>query len=328
MRELVVNKNDENQRLDRFLIKNLPSLPTSLMFKYFRLKRIKVNGKRSKGDQRLALGDVVTLYINDEFFDKPDEDTAYLRVTPKLEIVYEDENLLLINKKPGLIVHSDENEVENTLISQIKAYLYQKKEWDPENENSFAPALCNRIDRNTGGIVIAAKNAETLRVLNQKIKDREIRKLYLCLVNGTFQPKMGRLDGFIKKNEDENLVTVTDRPIKGAKKASTIYRTICSNKGYSLLECELLTGRTHQIRAQLAHAGHPIVGDGKYGQTGGKKVLGFSHQALYSYKLIFSFTTSASNLDYLKDRSFTIKNVDFADDFIKNSGQNTNDCSP
>ncbi|MDP4109419.1 MAG: RluA family pseudouridine synthase, partial [Bacillota bacterium] len=289
MRELIVGKNDENQRLDRFLIKNLPFLPSSLLYKYIRLKRIKINGKRAKEDQRLISGDILSLYINDEFFEKPDSDTAYLRITPQLDIIYEDTNIMLIDKKPGVIVHSDENEQENTLISHIQAYLYKKKEWNPAEENSFSPALCNRIDRNTGGIVIAAKNAESLRIMNEKIKNREIRKIYLCLINGAMSPASGRLDGYILKNEADNLVTVTAKPVPGSKKASTIYNTVSSRSGFSLLECELLTGRTHQIRAQLAHAGHPIVGDGKYGRTGGKKVLGFSHQALYSYKLIFSF---------------------------------------
>ncbi len=316
-----MKKNDENQRLDRFLSKNLPCLPPALMYKYFRLKRIKINGKRAKGDQRIVTGDVVSLYIGDEFFDTPSEETDYLRVTPKLDILYEDENLLLVDKKPGMIVHSDDTEAINTLIAHIKAYLYQKKEWDPSLENSFAPALCNRIDRNTGGIVIAAKNAEALRVMNEKIKNREIRKLYLCLISGALKPPVGRLDGYILKNGEENLVTVSDRPIKGAKPASTVYRTISSGSGYSLLECELLTGRTHQIRAQLAHAGHPIVGDGKYGKTGGKKVLGFSHQALYSYKLIFSFKTPAGVLGYLKDRCFTVESVDFANRFPTGKGQ-------
>ena len=158
MREFTIGKNDAGQRLDRFIAKNLPLLPPALLQKYIRLKRVKVNGKGSKRDVRLAAGDVLQLYINDEFFDKPSEENMFLTVfQPRLEIIYEDENLLLVDKRPGMVVHADETEKVNTLINHIQAYLYQKKEWNPKQEHAFAPALCNRIDRNTGGIVIAAK---------------------------------------------------------------------------------------------------------------------------------------------------------------------------
>ena len=169
MREFTIGKNDAGQRLDRFVAKNLPLLPPALLQKYIRLKRIKVNGKGSKRDVRLETGDILQLYINDEFFDKPNEENLFLTVfKPQLNIVYEDENLLLVDKRPGMSVHADETEKVNTLINHIQAYLYQKREWNPKWENAFAPALCNRIDRNTGGIVIAAKNAETLRIINEK----------------------------------------------------------------------------------------------------------------------------------------------------------------
>ena len=167
MREFTIGKNDAGQRLDRFVSKNLPLLPPALLQKYIRLKRIKLNGKGAKRDVRLCSGDVLQLYINDEFFDKPNEENLFLTLfQPKLDIVYEDENLLLADKRPGLVVHADETEKVNTLINHIQAYLYQKKAWSPRWENAFAPALCNRIDRNTGGIVIAAKNADTLRIVN------------------------------------------------------------------------------------------------------------------------------------------------------------------
>ena len=174
MRELIIGKNDAGARLDRFVSKALPLLPPALLQKYIRIKRIKVNGGRAQRDQRLTEGDVVQLYINDEFFDKPSEENMFLTLfKPQVDIVYEDENLLLVNKRPGLVVHADETEKVNTLINHIQAYLYQKREWNPRWENAFAPALCNRIDRNTGGMVIAAKNAETLRIINEKIRLRE-----------------------------------------------------------------------------------------------------------------------------------------------------------
>ena len=202
MREFTVGQNDAGQRLDRWLAKTLPLLPAPLAQKYIRIKRVKLNGKGAKRDTRLVKGDLLQLYINDEFFDTPTPENAFLSVfKPQLDIVYEDENLLLVNKRPGLVVHPDEQERVNTLITHIQAYLYQKKEWSPYWENSFAPALCNRIDRNTGGIVIAAKNAETLRVMNQKIRDREVEKSYLCIALGTLSPAEGKLEGFLLKDE-------------------------------------------------------------------------------------------------------------------------------
>ena len=202
MREFTIGKNDAGQRLDRFVAKNLPLLPPALLQKYIRLKRIKVNGKGSKRDVRLEAGDVLQLYINDEFFDKPSEENLFLTVfQPRLNIVYEDENLLLADKRPGVVVHADETEKVNTLINHIQAYLYQKKEWNPKWENAFAPALCNRIDRNTGGIVIAAKNAETLRILNEKIKNHEVEKSYLCVTVGRPRPAEGKIEGFLLKDE-------------------------------------------------------------------------------------------------------------------------------
>ena len=249
MRELTIGKNDAGQRLDRFVSKSLPLLPPALLQKYIRIKRIKVNGARAQRDQRLQTGDVLQLYINDEFFDQPKEDNLFLSLwKPSLDIVYEDENLMLLNKRPGLVVHADETEKVNTLINHIQAYLYQKREWNPRWENAFTPALCNRIDRNTGGIVIAAKNAEALRILNQKIKDREIEKRYLCIVHGTPKPAEGRLEGYLFKDAKENRVYITKKPQPGAKTAVTFYRTLKTKSGLSLVECELLTGRTHQIR--------------------------------------------------------------------------------
>ena len=165
MKEIQIRKNDAGQRLDRFVGKAVPLLPESLLQKYIRLKRIKRNGKAAKRDVRLVEGDVLQLYINDEFFEKPTEHNAWLKIaTPRLDIVYEDENILLADKKPGVLCHSAGEWSWDTLISNIQAYLRQTGEWDPKAENAFTPALCNRIDRNTGGIVIAAKNAEALRI--------------------------------------------------------------------------------------------------------------------------------------------------------------------
>ena len=317
MKEISVKKNDAGQRLDRFIGKSVPLLPDALLQKYIRLKRIKVNGKGSKRDCRLAEGDVLQLYINDEFFEKPREENSYLKVgTPRLEIVYEDENLLLADKKPGVLCHSAGQWDYNTLIANIQAYLAQKGEWRPREENSFAPALCNRIDRNTGGIVIAAKNAEALRILNEKIRDREIEKYYLCAVNGRPKPAEGRLENFIFKDAAKNQVYIRQKPELGARTAVTEYRTLCSKGALSLVECRLLTGRTHQIRAQMSHAGWPLLGDGKYGSERFNRNFDEKGQALYSWRLVFDFPTDAGILNYLKGREFTVSSVDFTEKYF------------
>ena len=316
MKEMTIQHNDAGQRLDRFLAKAVPLLPASLAQKYIRIKRIKLNGARAERDTRLKEGDVLQLYINDEFFDKPREDNAYLTVaSPKLNIVYEDDQILLVDKRPGLAVHPhDGAEYGRTLIDHIQAYLYQKHEWSPRSENSFTPALCNRIDRNTGGIVIAAKTAEALRVMNQKIKDREMDKRYLAIVEGTPKPKEGSLKGYLFKDAKQNRVFVTDTPQPGSKSCQTDYRILSSANGLSLVECKLITGRTHQIRAQFAHAGHPLLGDGKYGKL--DKRFDRNYQALYSYRLRFDFTTDAGSLDYLNGKSFQVEQVDFVEEYF------------
>ena len=312
MREITIGNNDAGQRLDRFLSKAMPLLPQALLQKYIRIKRVKCNGQRCQRDQRLQAGDVLQLYINDEFFEQPREDNLFLTLfQPKLEIVYEDENLMLLDKRPGLVVHADETEKVYTLINHIQAYLYQKREWNPRWENAFTPALCNRIDRNTGGIVIAAKNAETLRVLNDKIRDREITKKYLCVTLGEMRPPEGRLECFLLKDEAKNQVKVYHRPVPGGKTAVTLYKTLQKRGELSLVEVELLTGRTHQIRASFADAGHPLLGDGKYGRGDVNRRYGETRQALYSFYRRFDFPTDAGILEYLRGKEFQVESVPF-----------------
>ena len=319
MKEFTIGKNDAGQRLDRWLAKTLPLLPAPLAQKYIRLKRVKVNGKGSKRDVRLQVGDVLQLYINDEFFQRPTPENAFLSLyQPKLNILYEDEHILLLDKRPGMVVHPDESERVNTLLTHIQAYLYQKKEWSPYWENSFAPALCNRIDRNTGGIVIAAKTAEALRVMNQKVKDRELNKYYLCVLHGVMPRKEGKLENFLLKDEAKKQVSVHNRPVPGGKTAVTLYRTLAVNGGLSLVECDLSTGRTHQIRAQFAAAGHPLLGDGKYGREREDRKYGRHGQALYSYRLEFRFTTDAGPLEHLNGRSWQVEDVDCVGEYFPN----------
>ena len=319
MREFTIGKNDAGQRLDRWLAKTLPLLPAPLAQKYIRLKRVKVNGKGSKRDVRLQVGDVLQLYINDEFFDRPTPENAFLSLyQPKLNILYEDEHILLLDKRPGLVVHPDETERVNTLLTHIQAYLYQKKEWSPYKENSFAPALCNRIDRNTGGIVIAAKTAEALRILNDKIKDREMEKRYLCIVHGRPKPPEGLIENYLRRDEKRKQVTLHRTRVPGAKTARTRYRTLTSHGRLSLVECELLTGRTHQIRAHMASIGCPLLGDGKYGTNELNRPYGETGQALYAYSLTFRFAQDAGALQYLNGKTFKVKDIPFVKKYFPN----------
>ena len=314
MREIKVAKNDAGQRLDKFLTKAL-DLPVGLLYKSIRTKKIKVNRKRAENNTLLCEGDLIQCFLAEEFFAKLDSvsevSLSFDKIQPKLDVVYEDKNIMLLNKRPGVSVHEDEDSKVNTLIAHVQAYLYQKGEYDPKDEQSFAPALCNRIDRNTGGIVIAAKNAEALRVMNEKIKEREIDKFYLAAVHGIPKKREDTLTGYLIKDEKLNKVRVYDsNPPRGAKNIIPKYKVIATKGSDALVEVELLTGRTHQIRAHMAHIGHPLVGDGKYGVNKNDRAGGYKYQALYSYKLRFSFKGEKTVLDYLNGKEFSISKKD------------------
>ena len=322
MRELKIGKNDAGQRLDKFITKTL-DLPTSLLYKSIRLKKIKVNRKRAEISTILAEGDTIQCFLAEEFFTRLDglseaKGLSLGNIQPKLDIVYEDEHIILLNKRPGVSVHEDEHSAIDTLIVRLQAYLYQKGEYNPESEQSFAPALCNRIDKNTGGIVIAAKTAEALRIMNEKIKLREIDKYYLAAVHGIPKKRSDTLYGYLIKDERENKVRVYEKnPPRGAKNIITRYNVIATAGSNALIEVELLTGRTHQIRAHMAYIGHPLLGDGKYGVNRDEKHKGYKHQALYAYKLVFDKVGSDNLLSYLEGKSFEINKADvwFLKDF-------------
>lgn len=313
MRIFTINGNDAGQRLDKYLTKLMPNMPQSMLYKSLRKDCVRINGKHVKdGAVKLYEGDELKLYMKDEFFEKPDLNTAFLKINPRINIIYEDENILLADKKQGMNVHADNNGDTDTLIEHIKAYLYRKGEYEPDKENTFVPSLANRIDRNTGGIVIAAKNAEALRVLNSKIRDRETEKRYLCMVYGHLNPKNGEIRGYLFKDEVKKQVYVYDEPKKGAKTMITLYRVLEEYENSSLVEAKLETGRTHQIRAGFAHIGHPLLGDGKYGSNEINSRFDYSCQALYSYKLKFAFKTDGGILEYLNGREFIVPDVNFA----------------
>lgn len=274
MKEITVMKNDAGQRLDKFLIKGF-GMPSSLVYKYLRKKRIRLNGVRAKGAEILNEGSVLTLYINDEFFEHKRETVAF---NGAVDIVYEDSQIAVLYKEAGLLSHAPTGD---SLAARWVAHLTVTGEYNPEAERSFVPALCNRLDRNTEGLVIAAKTAAALREMDERIRERQVKKYYVCTVVGVPPKDQGELTAYLSKDEKANKVTVYDLPRKDARPIRTGYRVLKKGE-QSLVEVELHTGRPHQIRAAFAHAGFPLAGDAKYG--GGKG--GYS---LKAYKVVFDF---------------------------------------
>ena len=313
MKSFIIRSNDAGKRLDKFVAKAAAGLSTSLMYKYIRKKAIKVNGKRCDISYKLRENDLVEMYINDEFFTEKKSSFKSIAYDPELSVIYEDENLLLVDKKPGVLVHEDNTEKRDTLINQVLLYLYRSGSYDAEKEVSFTPSLCNRLDKNTGGIVIVAKNAQAQRILYDVVKYRKVKKLYLALVFGRMPKESDTLTAYLKKNSSDNTVEVRSGEFEGSRKIITKYRVIKSGKGMSLVEVELVTGRTHQIRAHLAFIGHPVVGDCKYGRARDNKSLPFKHQALYAYSLEFMIDDADNPLSYLNGRKFEVPNVYFSD---------------
>lgn len=311
MRQLTIGPNDCGQRIDKFMGKRFKTMPTALIYKFIRKKCVSVNKKKVAENYILQEGDVLSFFISDEFFgDAVQKEEPFRKLRPELVIAYEDENILIIDKPAGLIVHADEKETYNTLINHILAYLYQKGEYNPENENCFAPALCNRIDRNTQGLVIAAKTARALAEMNEIIKQRLVEKKYLTAVHGIFEQKIGELRSRLEKDSKTNTVHVSN---KYGKEAVTRYRVLKTNreKELTLLEVELLTGRTHQIRVQFASEGHPLLGDGKYAVNKADRAMGYSYQTLCSYSLRFFPGKEFALLSYLNGLTVKAKEPSF-----------------
>ncbi|MBQ3566134.1 MAG: RluA family pseudouridine synthase [Oscillospiraceae bacterium] len=302
MKEFIINKNDSGQRLDKFIIKAVPKLPKSLLYKYVRLKRIKLNGKRCEISQMLCAGDVLNLYINDEFFEnnesKAVNNLTKTKSTP--DIVYEDENIIIVYKPVGMDVHHGAEKPDETLIDIIQAYLYSKKEYNPDEENSFAPAICNRIDRNTTGLVIAAKNSASLREINENIRLRKIEKEYLCICSGKL-PKKHSVEQAYHCKGKHNSVHISDKPLPEHKKIITEYTVLEEKNGFMLVKINLITGKTHQIRAHMSFLGAPLLGDGKYGNVKTNKQNQVFTQQLCAYSLKFNFEKN-SPLEYLNSK--------------------------
>lgn len=300
MVRIIIDTNDSGQRLDKFLLKTYKKFPKSAMYKLIRKKRIKLNGKRCSWETMLNIDDVLELYVNDEFLIK-DIDYGF-RNSGKIDVVYEDDNIIVVEKPVGLLSHSSSGDEVDHLVNRIKKYLFDTSAFDPKLENSFSPAICSRLDRNTSGIVLAAKNSAALREANSLIREKKIKKFYRAEVIGRLDEKQGILEGSYVKDSAENKMIYSTS--ENAKDTITKYQVIEERNNTSLLDIELLTGRTHQIRVQFAQLGNPIIGDRKYGG----KQCNSMYQALHAYKLIFD-SKESEVLGYLNGKEIVSKTI-------------------
>ena len=316
MKSIQVDRSWDGRRLTRFLQKAMPSATMGQIRRFLRLGRVKVDGRRADEETVLHESAVVDMYVEDEFFAEAERaDPFYSKIRPKLTILYEDEQVMLLSKRAGLVCHPDEGEKVHTLLTYAQAYLYQKGEWNPKTD--FAPALCNRIDRFTAGIVILAKTQEALRAMDAKIRTHEVQKYYLCIVHGRMKYPEGTLRHWLTKKPEQKKVTVLRKNEPGSKEAVTYYQVIDERDGLTLCECLLGTGRTHQIRAQFAAIGHPLLGDNQYGQAKQNEKYGrVNGQALCAYRLIFAFEGDAGCLAGLDGLTVQVKDVPFVHEYF------------
>ena len=314
MKEFLINNNDSGQRIDKFLTKSMPKLPKSMMYRLIRKKDVKINGKRCDISTILSEGDVVRVYVRDEVAAVKSHDMSFLKASDDIQPVYEDSNILIVYKPVGVDPHSNGTSSADTLIDRVKKYLYGKGEYVPEAESSFAPALCSRLDRNTAGLVTAAKNAAALREINAAIQSGDLHKIYRCVTVAAPPTPEGSAVAYHRKDEDRNIVRIIDAPADGYREIRTGWRVIAESRGLYLVEVMLYTGRTHQIRAHLAHLGAPLLGDGKYGDVRANKRYGVFRQQLCAYALGFSLPES-SPLAYLNGKRITAPEPDFMELF-------------
>lgn len=306
MKEVNITGKEENQRLDKFLLKYFNNAPKSFVYKMLRKKRIKFNGKKAEGNEIIKNGDKLQMYIAPETMDSLMSEKEIVRAERHFGIVYEDDNILVVSKPAGLLSHPESSADKNTLIDQILYYLYEKGEYDMSKESSFTPAICNRLDRNTGGIVIAGKNLAAVQAVNKAIAQRKIKKYYITMVRGEFTQGK-ELFGYHVKDELTNTVKVLKKEAPGAKKIFTKVKPIAVKDNFSLLEIDLITGKSHQIRAHLKSMGYPVIGDRKYGEmrinTRFKDKYGLNNQFLFAYKI--AWHENEGVMAYLNGKEFT-----------------------
>lgn len=307
MREIKIDKNEADQRIDRFLKKYFINANKSFLYKMLRKKRIKLNGKRANPEEIISEGDTIELYLSDETIEKFMRTEKEINKFGKLDIIYEDKNIILVNKAKGILSHSTkEGEDEKNIVDDLIGYLYSKGDYIPSEEKTFTPSICNRLDRNTSGIIICAKNYNSLKSINNSMKNRDIGKYYKCIVKGRLD-KNQKLEGFLSKNQKDNKVKVSNEKMEDSKEIITHVNVIKNNTKYSLLEINLITGRTHQIRAHLLSINHPIIGDSKYGDLEENKYFKekykLNSQYLHAYKIVFN--GFEGELEYLNTLEFT-----------------------
>lgn len=289
MRKLTVSAADSGQRLDKLLAKYLNKAPKSFIYKMLRKKNIKLNGKRAEGNERLSDGDVIEMFFSEAVFEEFTESYAPVEKKVELSVVYEDDNVIIINKPVGMLSQKAENK-DITLTEHLISFMLDKGSITEETLKSFRPGVCNRLDRNTSGLVIGGKTQAGAREMSEMLRDRTLHKYYRCIVAGVVK-EAGKIDGFLVKDEKTNKVTVTKEDTADGGRIITEYTPIKTNGTYTLLEVLLVTGKTHQIRAHLASIGHPLIGDIKYGNSkineAMSKNFGLKNQLLHAYRLEF-----------------------------------------
>ncbi|GMO13896.1 MAG: RluA family pseudouridine synthase [Mycoplasmoidaceae bacterium] len=304
MKTFTINKNDANQRLDKFIRKAFPKISLPSIFKYIRTKKIKVNDKKADISYKVKINDKVSVYLNDDLVSNEVKSNDFLLAKNYLKIVYEDDNIIIVDKPIGVTVQDDNTKNPDTLCNRLLHYLYDKEEWNPSIETTFIPSFVHRLDKNTSGLIIAAKNIDASRILSEKIKNREIDKYYLARVWGIITPKDGLLHAFLTERSNDNIVKITSKPISDdSKEILTEYHTLSHDTDTSVLEVHLITGRKHQIRAHMNYIGHPLVGEKKYTIPSVAKSAKNKYQDLTSYKIVFNFKTSAGILEYLNKKT-------------------------